>query len=391
MNLLRYSGFYFFHNLGGRNTSSGLQCHDVQNWADPFGRNCDFYATDRDSVERWALNNYSCFNVLDKPSGNDECCVCGGGFEGDEDNIPSGPPATTSSPTFPIAFHNENCADIRSWHDSFTAEGCPWYARALADIFPNDAEMIEATENNVTACDLFGDRGYNNGYSAVDACCVCSARPELNYKLGGVLLDKVFFAEVTDPPLRKYEPYDACIDSYNWEYFGIECSDMTRKNQGNPGYVCERYGEIPNGNGTTANQACCTCGGGYSGVNLGRQFRVGFAYMADGVEIYQFGDIPYTTFIDTTIGYKDGSFVEFMRHMARIGGFGYYEDSISQVSIADYASDPYFACLNDVSLFLIDFCMGKFCARRCKFIDYIDMTLHAPPIFVNYSSVSKYQ
>ena len=294
-------------------------------------------------------------DALDNPAGNDECCVCGGGYEVIQENVPSLSPFATIKPSRPLVTNNENCADIRAWKDTFTEEGCSWYAKQLADIFPSDPTMIEATNENVTTCDLFSEKGYNKGYSATSACCICGTGPAFGFKSGGVFLDSVFIPEKYDIARRAIEPYDYCIDTPGWDFLGYGC-DYVKRSTGTFSVTCERFGNVPGTNGSfTGNQACCNCGGGYSGVNIGRQFRVGFPHSRNR---RNFADIPYTLFVNQS-GNWDGSVVQFMTKVAAAGGFGYYEQNVTLISETNYFDDIYFACLNDVALNMIDVCIGK--------------------------------
>ena len=93
------------------------------------------------------------------------------------------------------------------------------------------------------------------------------------------------------------------------------------------------------------------CGGGYSGLNIGRQFRVGLPEVP--------ASIPYTYFGPDSLYDIDGSVVEFLKHVAKAGGYGYYLVNTFSYSLNLFKDDPYQACLNDVFLEHIDFCMGE--------------------------------
>ena len=63
-------------DAGGRETVSGHECKDSPyDWTDNFGRDCQFYADDPETVRRWGESNVSiderlCHDVLNNHEGN---------------------------------------------------------------------------------------------------------------------------------------------------------------------------------------------------------------------------------------------------------------------------------------------------------------------------------
>mmetsp|Transcript_6562 Transcript_6562/g.8537 ORF Transcript_6562/g.8537 Transcript_6562/m.8537 type:complete len:703 (-) Transcript_6562:138-2246(-) len=190
---------------------------------------------------------------------NEACCACGGGT--DDNNAPpatpppvSTPPPvtpppttrapispspttsspTTSSPTTapPSAAPVDNnddpsasCIDINGWHDIDGPEyDCNFYAIGLN-------------------CYFHGDSFMNEGETANTACCVCGGGTLVDNNDGG--------GSPTAPPI--------CTDVPDWhDSDGAEydCDFYADDNN------CSEYGAEFSNFGYTANEACCTCGGG---------------------------------------------------------------------------------------------------------------------------------
>ena len=264
--------------IGGRNLTSPQQiCQDKpDNWTDPFGRNCEYYTSNHLAVNSWGLSSEEidsryCTDVLNSPSANDECCVCGGGNDGDGFNSNQ---TVVAIPNTTVTIFDESiveiakqytldvedirsCLDVNIWQDAFTEEGCPWYEKNLTEIFPNDEAMRKYAEEGVGPCYFFGEKGFNNGYSATDACCICTMGPDLNNAQGGIKNTTVVVkSELTPLPLRPVEPYDACIDKPGWKFINYVCTDFRVEN-GTMGITCQRYGMLSGEDGISANEACC--------------------------------------------------------------------------------------------------------------------------------------
>ena len=255
--------YFCMFDAGGRETVSGHECKDSPyDWTDNFGRDCQFYADDPETVRRWGESNVSiderlCHDVLNNHEGNNACCVCGGGDESNSSQNPSLSLSTMPS-TVPNLIgsddhHNGTCRDIAAWKDSFTSYGCSWYARSLAENFPNDSLMAMYSANNVTSCYLYGEKGFIDGYSAINACCVCS---DSQGSRGGVMIDQVIVEENRNISKRDVYPNDLCIDYPRWRALDYTCSDYRIAN-GTIGVTCEKFGFLTNDHGASANLACC--------------------------------------------------------------------------------------------------------------------------------------
>jgi len=122
-----------------------------------------------------------------------------------------------------------NCIDSPlGWHDSDGSKfNCQWYGEQ-------------------DRCAKFGNEFPNDGFTANEACCVCGGgsndpAPAPSPTGGGGCIDS---------PLGWH---DSDGDKYDCEWYG----EQDR---------CEKFGdEFPN-DGFTANEACCTCGGGAIGT-----------------------------------------------------------------------------------------------------------------------------
>jgi hypothetical protein len=98
----------------------------------------------------------------DRVTGNDACCVCGGGSFDSIPTDPSAAPVSTTSPTSNPTVSTEPtssptdspsvCEDVDGWVNSF-GNDCGWYG--------------------FLRCGFFGDSFENDGLVASEACCAC--------------------------------------------------------------------------------------------------------------------------------------------------------------------------------------------------------------------------
>jgi len=133
------------------------ECFDFADYENGAGDGCDWY-------ERGFFNRCSIFGNsrpnAEGVTGNDACCVCGGGQymlvgtpSAAPTSRPTAPtPAPTGNPTPSPTIAPTQCSDEPGWVNSF-GNGCEWYG--------------------LWRCFLWGDNFENNGLVADEACCVC--------------------------------------------------------------------------------------------------------------------------------------------------------------------------------------------------------------------------
>lgn len=235
-------------------------CVDQPGWYDRFDYNCSYYASDPPKTNKWALNQRMCLDSLDVPSG-EGCCVCNGGvimpqenFTNFADGVASTSPPTASPSTTFTKNRYDGCKDNLAWKDTFTASGCSWYAKTYESdpsLLPENGDDVDIARNR---CKYYGDKGYNNGYSATDACCVCNTTELTGSLQGGININTVITKEIPieDIPNRKVPPYDTCKDVETWVVANFTCEDLV-ENNGVYDFHCERYGLVPGSFGLTAN------------------------------------------------------------------------------------------------------------------------------------------
>ena len=235
-------------------------CVDQPGWYDRFDYNCSYYASDPPKTNKWALNQRMCLDSLDDPSG-EGCCVCNGGvimpqenFTTFADGVASTSPPTASPSTTFTKNRFDGCKDNLAWKDTFTASGCSWYAKTYESdpsLLPENVDDVDLANNR---CEYYGDKGYNKGYSATDACCVCNTTANTGSLQGGININAVITKEIPieDIPNRKVPPYDTCKDVETWGVVNFTCDDLV-ENNGVYAFHCERYGLVPGSFGLTAN------------------------------------------------------------------------------------------------------------------------------------------
>ena len=131
-------------------------------------------------------------------------------------------------------------------------------------------------------------------------------------------------------------------------------------------FSCEEYGHFKDDvlGVASANDVCCKCSstGGYNGTLLGRTFRVTFPDDADArYTLYtNTSSIIGDSDSDSPYPRRDGSTVQFMKHVASTAGFGMYETQLSHVATMQEPLDSYAACLVDIELGMTDICIGPF-------------------------------
>lgn len=156
------------------------------------------------------------------------CCACGGGYLEGEDPIALVPPTPAPGGLVP----NEGCADatfdLEPWHDqSGPKYDCTYYG---------SKEGLCITE---------GNRYERLGLTAQTACCVC------NIDDADWTGPQTVTAVCNDALLASGEPWhDMVAEKYHCNWYALANSR------------CEDYGDGDAKEGKTANDACCTCGGG---------------------------------------------------------------------------------------------------------------------------------
>ncbi|CAB9512952.1 expressed unknown protein [Seminavis robusta] len=218
-------------------------CTDVLDWTDSGGDPCSWYETD-DHCFRFGTANAG----PDGSTAVESCCVCGGGaaplcsdkadwtdLEGDpcswyeiEDRClqfgiaNAGIDGTTASESCCVCGGSAPvCNDKAGWTDSF-GDGCVWY------LYGNH-------------CDVYGNANEGeDGTTARESCCGCGG--------GEVQSDSCF-----DTPGW----VDGAQDDCSWYELDGRCTTF-----GGSDVVASAV------DGTTANEACCVCGGGSSGSTV---------------------------------------------------------------------------------------------------------------------------
>ena len=221
------------------------KCYDDLVWRDKFGHGCDWYAVDpraRDS------SGTKCLDAFGIPSGQNECCVCGGGYR--DPAVPSYHPTSTPAPSSASRSSGTDpgCRDIHGWVDPLSADGCLWYEQDLSDV---DASTFSLYENLGFDTCAFSSMTYNDGYSVETACCVCG---------GGVQTDRMIYEEQLMETPRMVEPYDNCVDYDQFQMDdGKTCSNYTTisTDRWTGLFYCETKGYVTDLAGLNANEACC--------------------------------------------------------------------------------------------------------------------------------------
>lgn len=130
------------------------ECFDFVDYENGRGDGCDWYA--RGFFNRCAIFGNSRPNS-EGVTGNDACCLCGGGQyfvdTPSPTSSPTGPTASpTASPTESPTIAPTQCANVDGWVNS-RGDGCEWYGR--------------------WRCRIWGNFFENEDLTANDACCQC--------------------------------------------------------------------------------------------------------------------------------------------------------------------------------------------------------------------------
>jgi hypothetical protein len=217
------------HLSGAQPTPAG--CVNVPGFADTEGDGCAAYAAGHwcdsmnggtgpgweeswGTIQSYATNGKSAF---------DECCVCGGGR-----------PAESLPP--------KECVDKSYWVDS-EGDSCAVYESSNF-----------CTRDGKPGSGWVADWGpledYAKGVSALAACCVCG---------GGVSSKPLTFAGCTDAPSWQDNEGDDC-QAYGAGRWCTEAGALGVGWESEWGAI-----ETYRGDGKTAFEACCACGGGTRG------------------------------------------------------------------------------------------------------------------------------
>merc|ERR1712165_372214 len=163
-------------------------------------------------------------------SGNNNACqgslTCSNNRCVDGNGAPT--PPTRPSPTPPTG---GRCQDSPlNWHDDDGERfNCEWYA-----------------ENDY--CERFGDKYFNFGKNANQACCACG---------GGTTSNPAPVPSPTPPtPPTPRECKNSPLNWHDLDGPRFNCEWYAEND------YCERFGDKYLNFGKTANQACCACGGG---------------------------------------------------------------------------------------------------------------------------------
>lgn len=177
---------------------------------------------------------------------------------------------------------------------------------------------------------------------------------------GGVDVNNVLFKEETNPKPRPTKPTlgitgEYCIDTPKWDpsessEFISSCESYWFK-QKDEFVTCAQYGHIKAFDGSTGNNACCICGGGYNGTLIGHIFRVTFPSDSDD---------HITLNTNNVTGDKEGTIVDFLHEASNATGFGMYFRGLSDSALSKYPNDTYLACEYDLSIGSTDICVGPF-------------------------------
>ena len=171
----------------------------------------------------------------------------------------------------------------------------------------------------------------NAGNTENTACCYCPN--------GGIDLERAVFKEAVN---------EQCRDRAGWN-INIQNNVMT----------CDIFTEdeclSPRGafardslNGLSVKDACCICGGGYSGSLMGKTFRTQFLSSTESK--HQMFAYPNGTI--------DGSFVEFMNSVSSTYGFGLYQTDSPYGQSGTSGSNVKNDCVTAMMRDQLDLCIG---------------------------------
>lgn len=135
------------------------ECFDYDGFLNSRNDGCNWYSGGVFNRCNWFGDSLA---NADRVTGNDACCVCGGGSFDSIPTDPSAAPVSTTSPTSNPTVSTEPtssptdspsvCEDVDGWVNSF-GNDCGWYG--------------------FLRCGFFGDSFENDGLVASEACCAC--------------------------------------------------------------------------------------------------------------------------------------------------------------------------------------------------------------------------
>jgi len=217
---------------------------DGEEWHDSSGNeyDCSWYSNG-DNCQLYG-DQYENANY----TANEACCACGGGSTYAEPTV--APTNSTEAVCEDYPYTNGT-----EWHDLRGEDfNCEWYA-------------VEYD------CETSGDEyEYEANYTANEACCACG---------GGSTSSEIAHITATETPTKAPTdaPTDAQCQDYtttngtNWHDSGGQDYDCDWYSAtGDDSYGddhCESYGDSYEYDGYTANEACCTCGGGTTNGTTG--------------------------------------------------------------------------------------------------------------------------
>uniref|UniRef100_A0A7S2KW41 Uncharacterized protein n=1 Tax=Leptocylindrus danicus TaxID=163516 RepID=A0A7S2KW41_9STRA len=201
---------------------------------------------------------------------NQACCACGGG----DHFLPSTSPSISTMPTVSAA-PTSLCLDApEDWFDEEHGLGCDFFSESSYNYYSNDDWVWQR-------CIDYGDVLQDeNGLQAKDACCACgggldrdfdapSDAPTLSPEPSASLIPSTL-PSLSQEPTTSSAPTKVCFDVEYWlDQYGHDCAwyepntwydDYYYEST----YMCTYYGDAYENEDLkmSANQACCTCGGG---------------------------------------------------------------------------------------------------------------------------------
>lgn len=135
------------------------------------------------------------------------------------------------------------CSDVPGWTDK-DGFSCDWYGSLTGT---DDSNYYEDQQSQ-PRCEVFGNCCFNQGHTAITACCVCN---------GGTNYDECIDVTINEMPWAdaegdSCEAYDPALNSVGDDDSYYDDGDTW----------CSYFGTDYENNGFTASTACCICGGG---------------------------------------------------------------------------------------------------------------------------------
>ena len=260
-------------------------------------------------------------------------CACGGGWqeekkEADSLGMTYGRKYNTDMDLKEV----ERKQMLQSRNSTYQCEGSLANIAGWTNMEGQDCSAIYQEQLiNDTLCSA---QYYNAGYTENTACCYCPN--------GGIDLERAVFKEAVN---------EQCRDRAGWNI-------LFRNNL----ITCDRFKEVQDlclgnvallvdsSNGLTAKDACCICGGGYSGYLMGKTFRAQF--ISNTESFHQM--FAYSN--GTTI---DGSIFELMNLVSSTYGFGLYETDNPYEPSGTSGSNAKNDCVGAITNNQLDLCIGK--------------------------------